>query len=976
MAEITNYTSSSITKLMTNLDHYKYNPSAMQQVIFDYLEEITNGEVDIVDPTNPFVFLLEASTVNTSLAITEAFNNLRMQYPSLAQTEEDIYLHMSDTDFINRFSTPSNTDFNIVIMLEELYSKMIYDPIEKCSKCIIPRNTEFVIEDLTFTLSYPIIIKKFLNGIVQITYDASIVNPLVSLTSNIIDYEVMKNTDNTDWLFFTTNLKQFKIDSSYHNLLKSMPFSTDINFDNKFYYARVYSRNNGSEWKEIKVTYTDQVFDNSIPTAVIKLYSNYINVFIPPVYSTTNLLNGEIRIDIFTTNGEITVNLANYKPSSFVLKFSDIDKDININEYTNAFSNMTYYTYSNSVINGGLNGIDFKTLRNRVINNSIGDRNLPITNNQLKAYIENLGFDVTTNVDVLTNRIFLASKKLPKPTEAKLLTSVNLGINTIVLDINDIKTHYNVKNNGERLTILSNTLFINNNGIIKIINEQELTALITLTKTNMVNTINNNSYIYTPYYYLLDSTKSEFEVRAYHLDSPAISDLNFISQNQSIQLPVNTKTYEIIKTISGYKVTIVTKSGNFYKQLMDNLVNVQLSYYPKGENSLAYINGILTGRTDDDERIYEFNIETNHDVDSDNYICVTNGKMFNNENLHTYVKLDSTFNIMYTTSSLTADFYPDEANNLIGGFLLPVNSVVITYEKINIKLGDYLKNLWSRFRSIASGLDYQTYNQNVPMLYDRDVYEIDPVTNSIFSVDGGGNLVYNKIHSIGDPVLDLEGQQVYKYKTGDVVLDENGDPVINNTLSTNKELDLLMVDGRYYFANDTIYKEYRTEFINSISNWVTEDIYNLQNILLEQSKIYFYPKNNLGLFKIYIDNVNTDYVNSEQSFKIDLFVNNRVYNNLDMRTQLTSDTVKILDLYISNQTVNMSDIYVALKQYYSDSVLSFNISGLGGDKDLKIAQIVSNNDRFCLKKKLSLQSNELFIIEEDITIEFHNVEQL
>ena len=80
MTDITASKSVAIQTLVDNLTTYRYNPSGIQRVMLDYLNEITAGEVNVVDPTNPFVFLMESSAVNTSLAITENLINLRKQY--------------------------------------------------------------------------------------------------------------------------------------------------------------------------------------------------------------------------------------------------------------------------------------------------------------------------------------------------------------------------------------------------------------------------------------------------------------------------------------------------------------------------------------------------------------------------------------------------------------------------------------------------------------------------------------------------------------------------------------------------------------------------------------------------------------------------------------------------------------------------------------------------------------------------------
>ncbi|WP_177336018.1 hypothetical protein, partial [Klebsiella quasipneumoniae] len=60
--------STSITDLMAAIDAVRFNPSAIHQLSLKILEEVRNGERTVVDPTNPFMFLLETSAVNVAAA--------------------------------------------------------------------------------------------------------------------------------------------------------------------------------------------------------------------------------------------------------------------------------------------------------------------------------------------------------------------------------------------------------------------------------------------------------------------------------------------------------------------------------------------------------------------------------------------------------------------------------------------------------------------------------------------------------------------------------------------------------------------------------------------------------------------------------------------------------------------------------------------------------------------------------------------
>lgn len=978
MTDITNYASIPIQNLMENIDYYKYNPSAIQRVILDHLDEVTSGKVNIVDPTNPFVFLLEASAVNTAVAIQENLINLRKQYPSLALTEEDLYLHMSDKDFVNRFATPAETDFTISIQANDLLNKLLYDSVEKVYKATIPRDTEFNIAGLTFTLQYPIDLRKFENGIIQLSYDAEIDSPLQTLSTNIIDYIVRRDLDSIDWIVFKVPVKQFSINSTFIPIQKSKLFTNDISYNDSFYYCRVYYRNNssGNVWKEMLTTHTDQVFDPLKPTAVIKVFETIVNVTIPIVYVNSDMISGDVRIDVFTTKGNITVNLTNYKINSFEMKLKAIDEDRDLNDFTAVMSNLSYYCYNDTIVSGGTSSINFDDLRQRVIENSAGDRKLPITNKQLESTIQNKGFDLIKNVDTITNRIFLATSKLPKPLNTKLITPANIGISSFITNLDYLKTLDTVADNTNRVTIFSNNLFINKNGIISIVPKSDIDSLLAQTKSSIVSIVSSNKYLYNPFYYVLDNSQNEFEVRVYNLDSPEISNLSFISQNETLKLPVNTGGYSLIKTSYGYELTISTKSGNFYKNIPNSQVGLQIAFKPIGEIDYAYINGTFAGVTSTSERIFTFRIETNHDIDSNDSIIITNAKMFSNENIRAPMSLQTEIHVFHITTSISDEYIPSIDDGVIGSFILTPDSACITHESLQVKFGSSLKNLWTRSRSLSTGLLYDTYTVDEPLLYDKVIYDIDPTTGSIFAVNTVDNILeYNILHQIGDPVLDIEGDPIYKHRTGDVKLDVDGNPITISDLIVDRDIDILFVDGKYYFSNDAALISYRNEINGILDVWVTKDLNTIQDMLLEQTKIYFYPKTSLGLVKVYPDGLDEKLIDSGQSITIDLYVNSDVYMDLNIRQQITDTIISMLDVYIGDTTVNVSNIRTGIVNGLGGSIVSIEMSGLGGSSNYSIVVLSDEHNRLSLNKKLSLQQDGSFIIEEDVIINFHNIQK-
>lgn len=118
-----------------------------------------------------------------------------------------------------------------------------------------------------------------------------------------------------------------------------------------------------------------------------------------------------------------------------------------------------------------------------MIYNAIGPQEIPITNNQNLAAAENNGFEIVKNVDVLTNRKFLATRKLPTPTSPKLITPANVGVITYADILSNIIDHEHVVANNGRYTILSGAVFKNVNGAISMLRKYEIDGIYGLGQT-------------------------------------------------------------------------------------------------------------------------------------------------------------------------------------------------------------------------------------------------------------------------------------------------------------------------------------------------------------------------------------------------------------------------------------------------------------------------------------------------------------
>lgn len=972
MAEITNYdTTMSIKSLMANIQTYRYNPGAIQLSILDYLKNVTNGSVDIVDPTNPFVFLLEASSTNTAAAIIENENLLRLQYPSLAIDETELYIHMSDKDILNRFSRPAMAYFDVVIMKSDLLAKMIDSPSENCRKIVIPRNTQVKVGDYYFSIEYPIEIKQMYHGGIYITFDVSLESKIYKVPNVLINYAVTRDDSLTEWIVFKLPMYQFKVDSYPAAITNSTYFEYEVVYQDQFYTARVFYVLGGVEY-EMRVSLTDQVYDPKVPTAILKVTEGMVTVIIPRVYINSGVVTGAVRIDVYTTKGNIAVNLANYKLLSFQTNMLAFNKDRDLSVYTNAASQTIILFSCADYINAGDNQLSFTELKTRLINNSLAGANLPITNNQLQGYLLDNGFELGRNTDVITNRIFIAGRRLDLPIDNHLYVPLDASIITLHTNNELLRNSDRIIENVQSITIRSNSLYAFNNGILRLLHSEETKAIGNLPKNDIATKLNTNEYYYSPFYYVLDYTSDEFKVRAYHLDDPFTKGISVKGINTKAAAIVNTSNSKIIKVENGYKLYVQTVSNDIYKKISNDRKQVYLSVTGAGEYDLAYIPYTDYIVTDTDEYIFEFDIISNHWIDDTGAIRIENMTMYNQYNVPVMVSLTSSFNLAYATSDYDVLYVDTNLQRFHPEYLSDRSEMVLMVENLDILLGYSLDYLWKQARSIYTDPLYLTYDKDVFMTYPDNVFKKDPITGSIFTIGNDCKPKYEILHYKGDPVVDTEGNLVIKHRRGDIVLDPDGNPKTVGDTHIFRLIDLFLLDAKSYFANDVKTTTYINEIKQSVVEWVTESLVTFNKKVLEQTKMYYKPKMTTGYINVIDDTGTKVSVNSAQQLTISVYVKESVYNNPGLRDNISLTIIKTIADMMNNTSVSTGIIINAIMNLVGDSVNSVSINGLGG-KDYQTLTVVDDMCGLSIAKKLYLKSDGYLMVLEDITINYYNV---
>lgn len=960
-----------LTDLKANIDTFRYNPTKIQAAVLRTVRDVYDGKIDIVDPSNPFVHLVEAAATVGASIMTESATNNRKQYAKVAQTLPDLYRHMSYGDFNDIFALPSKAGFVIGFNKEELIGRMVTVPGTDNRKIVIPRNTTIDVAGTKFSLQYPIELRQLSHGGLQVVWDVEKTSPLQTIDTNVIEWKSMRASDGTEMVMFPVILDQFDIKTMQGVANGTQKFSIGTTIADQFYFCRVWNETNNG-WVEIPTTYSQDIYSNNGPIAIIRVVDKTVTAEIPVVFTKTGQISGKIRMDVYQTKGPLSVDLGGFDSKQFKANWLAIDKSEQ-DQYVSPLKAMqTTVIYSQAFTTGGRDAMTFDALKERLIQNAFGSTILPITPAQAQKKLERSGYNIVKSLDHVTDRIFAATRPMPEPKDTDLITPASAGIHTLTANIEQLAQLSTAYVNNESLTLTPKTLYRVERGVLKVCSDSEVALLNALPGDKKATAITEGSYFYSPFHYVFDTDYNTFASRAYYLDTPKVNSRSFLAENDTTGLQVTTGSALIQRSPSGWQLTVTTSSSQEWQQLDDDKVAVTLAYQPDRSGDYAYTLGALLGKLASGERVYQFDIKTSYDIDANNAMELTNFMMYENTQQFLRTTLEQNFELFYSTSSpMPSSWSAKDFDPLIGSFLLPQGSVGVTRESLDIVLGYALTNLWTRGRTVVGENDYATWEMDVQAKYEQDVYQVDPVTGVSFTIVDGV-LTYNILHHAGD--LQFTGENndepVWKYRKGDIKRDAYGQPVIVNGRKLMRQIDLFLLEAPYYFATNKAATDYRTQLVDTLVQWIAEDLKDISKQLLDKTSIFFYPVQNVGTVDVIHGAGLKSTIDAGQYFNLRLYVKDSVYKNEKLRESLKRSSVVSLSDCLKAKTVSNSQMNDALKTTYGDDVLAFDLEGLGGTAALTVCTMVDDSARLTLRKRLEYRPDQTFALREDVNVEF------
>ncbi len=975
-------------EIISQLPNIIRSPRAVVRLGLDLVETISEGGTVVVDPSNAFAYAFEFAGTVTGYNLIESEALARRLYPSMAKTQEDVYLHMADEDYLDRFATPSETMIGFIAPLQEIYGKAV--PINDGSGAralVIPRHTSVTVGDLTFTLQYPIVIKVLYNNTLTINLDTTNKSPTYVPVTNVLRWS-KSQIDNNDWLVIDVPMQQVKITSNIIQLVSFSGYAKSYTFEDQFYYARAYIPVGTNSWKEISVTHQQQIYNPSKPTVCLQVFNSSVQMYIPQIYFQNGLITGTVRLDVYTTKGKISENLSMVDVASFKVKFADLDNGLTeFSTAMNRFTNISAIT--RAPVEGGTNAITFSELQARVTARSTFTEGLPITTNQLGSALKSEGFDTITTLDNITNKQYTATRQVDPPTDKTTVTGLGCSIQLINFTVDELDVDPIVYTSTKRAILKPTTLFIHDESGLRVLDRASRDALLEVAAASpdgIANIVNETQYHYTPFHYIFDMTQRTFGVRPYYMTSPTVQSRYVYQQNAALGLNIRSDKYgvEYQRNGSGYKIALTLESNPSINSFTSEQVALQLSYVVPDSTKRAWITGTLVtpidptnGKPVDNRWEYIFDVPTDFDINNQHQMEITStgyavglSQEFDLVvTLKNYLPNDATFGDIDTIVSFDNIVDYDPLSTYIGA----------TQEKITVRFGDYLEHLWHRSRTIVDSTEYRRYEEDVPDYWTQDFYQPGPDGKTVaFTYDFDTHEIKTtKLHSAGDPKLYPDGTPIIRHHKGNVMLDANGDPIpLKNDIELARQVDIFLVDGRYYFATNDSTLSYVDESLDTITNWIINTIRVLGRRTIEMVNLYYYPKSSNGMIDVIVGDGTMATIKADQSLRVIYTLRKEKYKNAEIRENITKVTPSLLlQAFQTLQrqgggVLTKNDITALLKSLLKDDIVDVEVIGFLEDK-YKSVLLSDVSSIPTIGKRLVTLSNLTLQVQDDVDVEFN-----
>ena len=960
------------------------NPLDIQNQVLQELENRTNGKFVLADGNNSFTNLLEFGS-SVSAACMQEIDNVVIPsiYARRAQTFKQISRHMSDFDYVNLFGTPAHTTIGIEMDTITLFNESL-DYNEYYKKATIPVDSVFQIGNYEFGIYYPIEIQiNKLNNNILVLNNVNDEHPLHKVAVNVLRHQTQV-FQGVPLMSFRFPVYQFSRSYITEDSFSSVGFVKSYTYNHFFYACRIYTYYPDTQtWKEINQTTSDIVYDPNILTAKISIEpdNHKFNVSIPQVYFDNGKMGTKVKMEIYTTQGNIDTDISTLPANAYVARFFN-SKNKNTDPFSNIFRkypSLKIYPVDSKIV-GGNDGHGFKEVRERVINN-ISHRTLLITPTDITKYLEDQQFKVTKHLDNISHRIYFCNGTLTDKEGSYVpVTNSYFKIDKHALKNN---TKDIVINKSNSVTILPTAMykFNSNKNYCEILSLEEKQILENMSIENYVNELNMVPYTKTPFHVVIDLPPARYQKAvSYNLFSTKVESIQFKYDHEEITTQM--VGYEAVikhenNGSNGYTVRFMTAKTDDLKEVDEDDIGVFVCIKDKHGNWCGRQATFL--EIQDGFYIYELRLMTDYLLEN-NTINFTNIDWLYETADHV-VNLENEYHVVYCVKNT---LQPNVRNDyrIIEGLPPDITNTYLGMGRqiFTLHLGHHLDNIIFNICDMTWNEQYfKQYETNVPKVYEQDIYELNEDGTIKIDIEedpdtGKKKVITYIVHKAGDVAVDENDETIYEHIKGDFITAPNGDHIPVGSRDYQCLVYMMMIDARMYISQGPTHTNFITELPSVLESYFSTLIAAKEK-LIEQTELYYRPIRTIGLATFSVGDGITIKQQLDMSFRIKLHVPQFVKNSEEHQTTIRKNVIEITEEAIASTKVSMTDIATIIKNKLSNYVDNIDVLGINGDEELQTIHVLDDDAQASVARVLRILKDGTLYLDKDITIEFVATEQ-
>jgi hypothetical protein len=159
----------------------------------------------------------------------------------------------------------------------------------------------------------------------------------------------------------------------------------------------------------------------------------------------------------------------------------------------------------------------------------------------------------------------------------------------------------------------------------------------------------------------------------------------------------------------------------------------------------------------------------------------------------------------------------------------------------------------------------------------------------------------------------------------------------------------------------------------TVAYWVVEEIGRINQVTLDNTRVYFYPKTIFGSIDVIVTDGLKRTIDAGQRFDVYLHVPAEVLADTTLLAQLRRQTVLGISGYLDRDLLSNSEMTETLREAYGSDVQDAQVSKFGPTQDIAIMQLVNPVRRCGVRKRLVSRDDERIVVEEDITVAYNTL---